>query len=202
MSLSDLTSAARRAIFSSIRDAADDRFGDDGACGAGAAFSSAFGGWAIAAAAAAAAPAFTSLPQLMQVVLSASLTCTPLHFGHGSFVRVPPLTSSEAADLILAALSSDIYGRLLAAVEFFLCDHICMRETTRLNNKNYEKCVTRWRLSAKNAVSRTTSVPVENLTKKMHELSSALKQEDFQRLPPSLKASTQSRATCSASSRN
>jgi hypothetical protein len=32
------------------------------------------------------------------------------------------LTSSEAADLILAALSSDIYGTLLAAVEFFLCD--------------------------------------------------------------------------------
>jgi hypothetical protein len=49
------------------------------------------------------------LPQLMQVVLSANRTWTPPHFGHGSFVRVPPLTSSEAAVLILVVLSSDMY---------------------------------------------------------------------------------------------
>src|SRR5687767_9195525 len=66
------------------------------------------------------APAFSSLPQLMHVVLSAKRTCTPPHFLHASLVRVPPFTMSEAADLILPALSSDMPCHWRLANFFFV----------------------------------------------------------------------------------
>jgi hypothetical protein len=43
----------------------------------------------------------------MQVIFPPNLTCTPPHFAQASFIKEPPLSSSEAADLNLE-LSSDI----------------------------------------------------------------------------------------------
>src|SRR5438094_512694 len=48
-----------------------------------------------------------------------------------------------------------IVGRQISSLCF---EH----ETTRLNSKSWEKCVTRWRLFAKSAVSRTTYVLAGN----------------------------------------
>src|ERR687887_1527690 len=107
MSLSALISAARATIFSSISNPADASPTEP--C-AGIVFSgSTF----------CVVPAFISLPQLMQVVLSAKRTWTPPHFGHGSPVRVPPFTRSEAADLILPELSSEDMSDYWQPANFF-----------------------------------------------------------------------------------
>src|SRR5918994_175061 len=103
MSFSTLISDASDAIFSSITDIADARTTDLRA-GGPTLSCSAFG---LMLAAAAAAAVFTSLPQLMQVILSPKRTWTPLHLGHGSLVSVPPFARRDAPVLILLAVSSD-----------------------------------------------------------------------------------------------
>src|ERR671916_211456 len=120
MSFSALISDASRAIFSSIRDAADVntaalRDGD-------ASSRSAFVG--VSPPALPPPPPlaiFTSLPQLIQVILSPRRTWTPLHLWHGSLVSVPPLANRDAPVLILlTTLSSEEE----VMVEYFCCRQI------------------------------------------------------------------------------
>src|SRR5215212_1104320 len=112
MSFSTLISDAISATFSSIKVTTDAKRADllIGATAAASSSRSAFG-WVRAV--------FTSLPQLMQVILSPKRTWTPPHLWHGSLVSVPPLAKREAPALILLTLSSEE-----AIVEYFCCRQI------------------------------------------------------------------------------
>jgi hypothetical protein len=69
-------------------------------------------------------PVFTSLPQLMQVILSPRRTWTPLHLWHGSLVSVPPLDRRDAPVLIPLTLSSEeAMVEYLLLTNFFLMLH-------------------------------------------------------------------------------
>jgi hypothetical protein len=112
MSFSTLISDASSAIFSSIRDAADVNTVD--LC-AGTALSRSAFGWVPP-------PVFTSLPQLMQVILSPRRTWTPLHLWHGSLVSVPPFARRDAPVLILLTTllsSEEAMGDYLLLTNFF-----------------------------------------------------------------------------------
>jgi hypothetical protein len=102
ISSSIFISELRRATFPSIIDTVDARTSD---LRAGVAPSSCRSGYGRKRALA--VVVFTSLPQLMQVVLSPRRTWTPLHLVHGSLVRVPPFAKREAPVLILLTFSSE-----------------------------------------------------------------------------------------------
>src|SRR5919112_1530256 len=121
MSFSVLISDASRAIFSSIRDATDVNTAvlRDGIASSRSAF---------AGVSPLPPPAlFTSLPQLMQVILSPRRTWTPLHLWHGSLVSVPPLAKSDAPVLILLTILSSeevMVEYFLLSTNFFFMLHI------------------------------------------------------------------------------